>query len=260
VSADPKRYRAKEFAKLAGVTVRTLHLYDRLGLLRAQRTHNGYRAYRDSDLERLEQIVALKFIGLPLKQIKRLLDHDGLELPEALSRQRSLLEMKRCLLDKAIAAIRQAEHAIVPGRRPDGAVLTRIIEVMEMHNDTDWMMKYFSDTAKPRLDELRQMWSPDLQERVSNDWRELIKDVEAALGGREDPTGAKGLALAARWIHLVEEFTGGHPDMIRGVKSLYSDRANWPSEFKDQMQAFHIRSAVWDFITKGVVELKRRQQ
>ena len=79
---------AQQFAELAGVTVRTLHHYDRLGLLRARRTGSGYRVYRESDLDRLEQIVALKFVGLPLKRIKTLLDRDNLELAEALPRQR----------------------------------------------------------------------------------------------------------------------------------------------------------------------------
>lgn len=65
-----RRYQVHEFADLAGVTVRALHHYDRLGLLRARRTDAGYRLYTARDLERLEQIVALKFFGLPLKQIK----------------------------------------------------------------------------------------------------------------------------------------------------------------------------------------------
>jgi hypothetical protein len=54
-------YRTREFAKLAGVTVRALHHYDRLGLLKPRRTPAGYRAYSTRDLEGLEQIVALKW-------------------------------------------------------------------------------------------------------------------------------------------------------------------------------------------------------
>ncbi len=57
-------YRARQFANLAGVTVRTLHHYDRFGLLKPRRrTDAGYRLYEDRDLERLEQVVALKFLG-----------------------------------------------------------------------------------------------------------------------------------------------------------------------------------------------------
>ena len=63
-------YRIQEFAKLAGVTVRALHHYDRLGLLKPSgRSAAGYRLYRDCDLARLEQIVVLKFLRLPLTEI-----------------------------------------------------------------------------------------------------------------------------------------------------------------------------------------------
>jgi DNA-binding transcriptional MerR regulator len=65
-----RTYQPHEFARRAGVTVRALHHYDRLGLLEPSgRTSAGYRLYSDRDLVRLEQIVSLKFIGFPLNQI-----------------------------------------------------------------------------------------------------------------------------------------------------------------------------------------------
>ena len=64
-------YKAAEFAQLAGVTVRTLHHYDRLGLLKPTgHTAKGHRLYGERDFARLQQIVTLKFIGFPLKQIE----------------------------------------------------------------------------------------------------------------------------------------------------------------------------------------------
>jgi MerR family transcriptional regulator, thiopeptide resistance regulator len=60
-------YRIKEFAALTGVSVRALQHYDRLGLLKPQRTASGYRVYAENDLRILEQIVWLKFIGIPLR-------------------------------------------------------------------------------------------------------------------------------------------------------------------------------------------------
>ena len=64
-------YRVHEFAELAGVTVKALHHYDRLGLLKPGRTEAGYRVYAEPDLERLEQIVALKLRGIPAPEIAR---------------------------------------------------------------------------------------------------------------------------------------------------------------------------------------------
>ena len=61
-----KLYHVYEFAQLAGVTVKALHHYDRLGLLRPRPSQTGYRLYAGGDLERLEQIIALMFLGLSL--------------------------------------------------------------------------------------------------------------------------------------------------------------------------------------------------
>jgi DNA-binding transcriptional MerR regulator len=233
---------------LAGVTVRALHHYDRLGLLRPKRARNGYRAYTEQDLVRLEQIVALKFIGLPLQRIKRLLDQGGLELAWTLEMQRTVLEAKRGLLDQAIEAIRQAERAVESGEPPATAVLKKIIEVIEMQNDAEWTTKYYNEAAQAKIAERKKVWSPELQERVSREWMELIRDVEAAHG--EDPAGDKGQALAARWIALVEEFTGGDPEVTSGLKNLYADRANWPTQLSGRCSPSASHSRFGDLSTR----------
>lgn len=69
-------YFVKEVAQLSGVSVRTLHHYDRIGLLRPQKAENGYRYYTEEDLEQLQQILFYKYLGFPLKNIKELLKND----------------------------------------------------------------------------------------------------------------------------------------------------------------------------------------
>ena len=251
------QHRIKEFAKLAGVTVRALHHYDRLGVLKPRRTAAGYRVYYDRDLERLEQVVALKFVGLSLGKIKTLLDRDPLEVREALRMQRRVLEEKRRLLDRAIDAIREAESAADPGKRLDAQLLKKIIEVIEMQNDSDWMLKYANHAAVEKVADRRHLWSPELQERVSKQWMELIADVESSLG--EDPQGAKGQALAERWMTLVEGFTGGDSDIRDSVKNLYAHRSEWPEEAKRQMEPFRIRKEVWTFINAAIAGRKQRR-
>src|SRR5262245_35041121 len=102
-----RTYRIKDFSALTGVSVRTLHHYDRLGLLRPPRAKSGYRLYSTGDFAVLEQIVALKFIGVALRDIKRLLRSDRRELKGVLAAQQVVLEEKRRRLDLAIAVIRQ---------------------------------------------------------------------------------------------------------------------------------------------------------
>ena len=104
---DPTtRYKVREFAKLAGVTVRALHHYDRLGLLTPERrTGSRYRLYGERDLARLEEIVVLKFLGIPLKEIRPLLDRQS-GLADALQRQQRVLGEKRRQLERAITTSR----------------------------------------------------------------------------------------------------------------------------------------------------------
>lgn len=239
------RYQAQQFAERAGVTVRTLHHYDRLGLLKpAGRTEAGYRLYTDRDFQRLEQIVVLKYLGLPLKQIKDLLDQRGRDLPGVLRFQRRILEERRNLLSIVVQALHEAERRLNSGEMPGWEMFKKIIEVIEMQNNTEWMMRYYNDEARAKVEDRKNLWSPELQDRVTKNWAALIRDVEAVLG--EDPASAKVQALVERWQKLVEGFTGGDPQIQQGLNAMYADRANWPPEFpkpfSDQVQAFMIKA------------------
>lgn len=242
-------YQPHEFAKAAGVTVRALHHYDRLGLLKPERTGSGYRVYRQEHLARLEQIVALKFIGVPLKKIKQLLNSTSFELPDALRRQRSLLLDKRRQLDTAINAIAEAEAVIEKGELSVNSALTKIIEVMEMQNDSDWMLKYFSDEGKEKVQALQEQWTPEVQARTEKEWTELFSDIRNSLD--EDPASANAQALVDRWIALTRKFTGGDPQVAGGVKRLYADQSNWPAGFQQKIAPF-TDGAVWEFFMKAL--------
>ena len=221
-----------EFAEKAGVTVRALHHYDRLGLLKPSgRSAAGHRLYGERDFVRLQQIVTLKFIGLPLKQIKDLLDRDDLDLPSTLSLQRRLLLEKRLQVEMAIQAIEEAERSLQSSHAPDLAVLKKIIEVMERQNNMEWAKKYYSDEAKTKIAERARTWTPELQAKVEQDWKELIRDVESAMSSNQDPSGPKARTLAERWSNLVRGFTGGDREVQAGLNKLYADQGSWPSSF-----------------------------
>lgn len=240
-------YRVKEFAKLAGVTVRALHHYDRLGLLRPkQRSHAGYRLYREQDLARLEQIVVLKFLGMPLKQIRRVLQSES-DLGEALHRQQAVLLEKRRQVDRAIQAISDAQKSVRGRGEPDWKLFQHIVQEIEMQNSMDWSKKYYSAEAQAKVEERKKLWSPELQEKVSREWNQLFADVEAALG--EDPAGPRAQELAARWRKLLEGFTGGDPEIQKGLNKMYADQANWPSQ---QRQAYAIKPEIQEFMTKAL--------
>jgi DNA-binding transcriptional MerR regulator len=240
-------FKVSEFAAQAGVTVRTLHHYDRLGLLRpGGRSRAGYRLYGERELARLQQITTLKFIGLPLQQIKDLLDRGNLDLAETLRLQRGLLAEKGQQIKHAMQAIDEAERAMKSSRRPDWAALKKIIEVMEMDNTMDWTKKYYSPEAQAKVEERKKLWTPELQAQVSQDWQDLVRDAEAAMAAGEAPDGKKAQTLAARWTELVRGFTGGDAEVQKGVKKVWADRANWPvalpNYFSNEVLAFMMKA------------------
>lgn len=89
-------YSVKQLAKLAGVSVRTLHLYDKLGLLKPSvRTTSQYRRYGEKELLRLQQILFYKVLDFPLKEIGPILDDPHFDLESALKGHKELLIVKR---------------------------------------------------------------------------------------------------------------------------------------------------------------------
>ena len=227
-SSGQIRYQPREFARLAGVSVRTLHHYDRLGLLKpAGRTASGYRLYNGEHFARLQQIVTLKFIGFTLREIRKLVA--GADLRTALRVQRASLEEKRRQLDQAIDAIIQAAEAPMSRRGTDWQAFATIVQRIQMQTNHEWTKKYYSAEAQKVLDDRRQLWSPELQERVSKQWMGLFDDIKSAIAQGVPPESPDGQSLARRWDDLVGQFTGGHEGLREGVKKVWGDSDNLPA-------------------------------
>jgi DNA-binding transcriptional MerR regulator len=225
-------YQAIEFARIAGVTVRTLHHYDRINLLKPSgHTAAGYRLYRKQDLVRLQQIVTLKFIGFPLKQIKDLLNRNSFDLAVALSQQKEIITEKRQQLDLAIKAIEKAQSLLARNDEPDWQAFKQIIEVINMQNNMDWTKKYYSEEARQKIEERAASIPSAVIEQGQRDWATLIHEVETAVSEGVDPKSERAKELAARWGKLLRGFTGGDAEIQSGLNKMYSDQTNWPANF-----------------------------
>ena len=224
-------YRIGEFAELAGVTVRALHHYDRIGLLKPQRGKSGNRLYRLEDLQRLEQIAALKFLGIPLQEIKLLLKHGPLTLIDSLHVQREALTEKRKLIDRAIVAIEAAEKVIQSGQTTDASILRKIIEVIDMQPQENFMRKYYTEQAWTERAQLREHWEhapAETRERWRQASQQLFIEVEAAVD--LDAASEAAQALTKRWLQLAETAHGGNDAIRAGNLKAWNDWLSWPPE------------------------------
>jgi DNA-binding transcriptional MerR regulator len=231
-------YRIGEFAELAGVTVRALHHYDRIGLLKPQRGSSGSRLYRLADLERLVQIAALKFLGIPLREIKLLLKHGPLTLTDSLHMQREALTEKRSLIDRAIVAIEAAEKIIQSGHTTDASILRTIIEVIDMQPQENFMRKYYTEQAWIERAQLRDHWDhtpAETREKFKQAWQQLFTEIEAAVD--LDAASEEAQALTKRWLQLAETAHGGNDAIRAGNLKAWNDWLSWPPEQQDLVLA-----------------------
>ncbi len=237
-----RTYRVQEFAELAGVTVKALHHYDRLGLLSPARSDAGYRLYTAKDLERLQQIVALRFLGCPLKDIRAVLDRTSLPLPATLRYQRTVLEQQRERLNQAIQALADAERAFEDGNPSLADVLRRVIAAMHTR-DIDVMRKYYSEEAWPDWQEYFAHWPPP-------EWQALYTEVNAA--GDLDPASAEAQAFAERWLDLTRQrWKSSTSEGRLGYMKAWGDREHWPPVLQQRMSQFNVDRAS-RFITEAL--------
>jgi DNA-binding transcriptional MerR regulator len=190
-------------AQAAGLTVRTLHHWDELGLLRpADRAASGRRLYSPADVERLYRIVALRRLGLSLEDIRGALESEDLRSSVAAHLARVEAEIAQA------RAVQQRLRGILDAFDRLGEPSTdQIIDVIEVMT----MLEARSDAiGETRMEQVRQ------------DWAQLISELDAERTSGTDPAHPRVQALAARWRSLMYAFTGGDEDVHRSVNRAYA--------------------------------------
>jgi len=241
-------FRIQKFAALANVTVRTLHHYDRLGLLKpTHRSANGYRLYRNEDLGQLERILVLRYLGLPLREIADLLATGGPEaehsLPATLARQAVVLRERRAGIDRVLQAIERAQRQLQKDAEPDWPLYQTILKEIHMQETQNWADKYYSPEGLEALRGRRDAWTPELRVDIQAKWQALYADVQSAIDRGVAPSSEEAAALADRWKTLGEAFTLGNPELTDGLRRLYADRENWPVDIASDKLRMHMPKA-----------------
>jgi DNA-binding transcriptional MerR regulator len=109
------KYSINKLARAAGITVRTLHHYDDIGLLQTQRDENGYRLYGDSELLRLQQILIYRDLSFPLPTIKQILDEPSFDYLLALKEHLQHIEKEQLRLSELIKTIKNTLKKLKKG-------------------------------------------------------------------------------------------------------------------------------------------------
>ncbi|MCI0465307.1 MAG: MerR family transcriptional regulator [Gemmataceae bacterium] len=213
-----------ELARRTGLTIRTLHHYDEIGLLKPSlHTESGHRLYTAGDVARLQQVISLRQLGFSLEDVRACLDRPGfsplevIRLHVARLREQIALQQGLCERLEALAVHFQSAGEVSADE------FLQTIEVMNM------IENYYTPEQLEYLRKRREEMGPDseaLIEQGQADWAALLNDLRAEMEKGTDPADPKLQELEKRRQALVNAFTGGDPGIEQSLKRMWTEQGD----------------------------------
>jgi DNA-binding transcriptional MerR regulator len=208
-----------ELAKRTGLTVRTLHHYDEMGLLKPSLyTEAGYRLYTRDDIARLQQVLSLRQLGFALEEIRDCLDRPGFAPLEVIrlhiTRLRQQIELQRKLCERLEAL---AEHT---AEEVSAEEFLYTIEVLTM------FQKYYTPEQLAQFEARPKEVGQEAIDQAPQQWEDLFTAVTAEMDAGTAPADPKAQELAKRWLAMVTLCTGGDPGIFNSLRSMCQNEDN----------------------------------
>ncbi len=242
-TSKKETWKVGELAKLTGITVRTLHHYDQIGLLSPSlHSESGHRLYSGKDIARLQQILTLKQLGFTLDETGDLLDNPDFRPDAAIRMQLERLRRQIRLQEDLYGRLEQFYELAQTRQALSTAQLIKLIEVMKMTE------KYFTPEQMEKLKKQGERLGPERIKEVENEWPSLITKVRAELDNGTPPESPEVQQLAKRWKELVNMFTGGDSGITRSAERYYAENP-------DKAAESGIDKELWQYISRAMAKL-----
>src|SRR5262245_53093347 len=213
-----------ELARRTGLTIRTLHHYDEIGLLKPSlHTESGHRLYTAADIARLQQVISLRQLGFSLEQVGDCLNRADFSPLEVIrlhvARLREQIDMQRGLCERLEAL---AAHFRQAGEVSADEFL-RTIEVMNM------IENYYTPEQMESFRKRREQ-SPaagqDIARQVQDEWNDLLAQYKTEMEKGTDPADPRLQELEKRRRALVSAFSGGDAAIEQNLKRLWTEQGD----------------------------------
>lgn len=193
----PRPLRVGELAKLTGLTVRTLHHYDHVGLVKPSgRSEAGYRLYAPADLQRLHTVMALRQLGFALPQIAQMLQHSPTPLTGLVAAQIEAIDRDIAHARALRAQLQLLQEVIAP---ETASATTQLLETLRL------MEAYQRHFPADELPALLQRWQASAEQRHA-----LVAEAQAAMQQGLPHDAPAVQALAQRWMDWAMTLTDGN--------------------------------------------------
>ncbi|MAZ78276.1 MAG: transcriptional regulator [Legionellaceae bacterium] len=227
-------YTVKQLAKYSGVSVRTLHYYDEIGLLKpAYYGDNNYRYYEDEQLLLLQQILFYRELGLPLNDIQQVVNDKGFDTLKALESHRKLLkgDLDRVnklikTIDKTIKHLR-GDHVVKLEEIFEGFTEEKQAEYLDFLAESGVSQEIIEQSKAKVKDWSKEQWLANKQE---ND--KLYEDIAAAIDKHLSPESDEVQALVERHYQLTKIFWTPNKESYIGLGDLYASNPDFVQFFE----------------------------
>jgi MerR family transcriptional regulator, thiopeptide resistance regulator len=242
-------YTVKQLSDLAGVSIRTLHYYDELGLLKPETVGaNGYRYYGEISLLRLQQILFYRELGLELTAIKAIVTDLGFDLQAALESHRQSLQGRVERLNRLITTVDDTIlHLKGKKQMSQKQLFTAFTDEEQAKYEKQAEQMYDPATVKASQKKWKSYNAEDKQ-RIADEGNQVYQDLLAAMPQGADSTAVQ--SAVERWRKHMDYFWTPNLDQLVGLANLYNDSPDFRANFDkiDPRLAPFMREAVQIYV------------
>jgi DNA-binding transcriptional MerR regulator len=223
-------FTVKQLAKLAGITPRTLHYYDEIGLLKPSRVgENGYRYYGDDALLRLQQVLLYRELDLPLEDIKQIMGRRDFDILSALEQHKEQLRKRMARMERLIGTV---DETILHLKGKEAMSPKQIFDVFNEEQQAEYekeaMQMYDPEVVKAFYKKWNS-YSKAEKQRIGDEGNAIYQDLILAM-----PKGAaspEAQACVERWRRHMDYFWTPNKEQLLGLANGYNDDPRFKANF-----------------------------
>ncbi len=223
-------FTVKQLSQLAGVTPRTLHHYDEIGLLKPSRVgDNGYRYYGEESLLRLQQILFYRELDIPLEDIKKIMGRRDFDIVGALHNHKEALQKQATRLNRLIGTVDNTIDYLKGNKQMSNKQLFEAFsEEQQVEYEKEVMQKYDPATVKASVKKWKEYTAAE-KKRIGEEGNAVYRDILAAMPkGASSPEAQAGVE---RWRRHIEYFWVPDDEQLNGLADLYNEDSRFKANF-----------------------------
>jgi MerR family transcriptional regulator, thiopeptide resistance regulator len=245
------RYTVKQLAGLAGVSARTLHYYDKIGLLRPERNpDNGYRVYDRTAALRLQQVMFLRELGLSLEEIQEILGRPDFDLLSALEQHRLALQSRQERLRTLMNTVERTISYLKGSINMEGKQLFQGFSDEQQKEYEKEAAQRWGDTNVKESQKRWGSYPAEKKQQIADEGNAVYRDIVAAM--TFGPESAQVQACIARWHQHLRYFYEPTKEVLLSLGDLYNDDPAFNANFNKihpELAGF-MRQAIQAYVKK----------